>query len=117
MNKKKLSILSIILYVLAALLMIFAIWSLINAITYISMMISQGQLAFSGNEFDIISFIMTSCALYVIFAVILLALGLILQRCTFSVCSTSNDEVIDEPITSSEKISEDNTTDETLEDY
>ncbi len=80
MNKKSVSILSIILFVLAGFLMIFAIWSSSKSISYISQMINQGQLAFSGNEYDIINFILSSCIQYAVFAVVLFSLGRILQK-------------------------------------
>ncbi len=116
MNKKKFPILSIILYVLAGLLMIFAIWSSSQSIGYISEMINQGQLVFGGNEFDIINFIMSSCAQYVIFAVILIALGCILQKLQFCTSSVSTKEVIESPIESSEDLSDDNTTEDVIEE-
>ncbi len=116
MNKKKFPILSIILYVLAGLLMIFAIWSASKSIGYISEMINLGQLVFRGNEFDVVNFIMASCAQYVIFAVILIALGCILQKLQFCTSSVSNDEVIESPIESSEEISDDYTAEEVSEE-
>jgi len=115
MNKKKFPILSIILYVLAGLLIIFAIWSASQSIGYISEMISLGQLVFSGNEFDIINFIVNSCAQYVVFAVILIALGCILQKLQFCKSSVS-EEVIESPIESSEDSSDDNTTEDVTEE-
>lgn len=116
MNKKRVSILSIILYVLAGFLMIFAIWSSSKSISYITLMINQGQLVFSGNEFDIINFIISSCAQYVIFAVILIALGCILQKLQFCTSSIPTEEVIESPIESSEVLSDDNTTEEVTEE-
>jgi len=83
MSKKKVSILNIILYVLAGLLMIFGIWATSESVRYISMMINMGQLEFSGNEFDIINFIMSSGAEYIVFALILFTLGWILQKGQF----------------------------------
>jgi len=94
MNKKKTSILSIILYVVAGLLMILGIWATSESISYISLMINQGQLVFSGNEFDIISFIMSSGAEYVIFALILFSLGWIIQKSKFATAGVSNGEEI-----------------------
>lgn len=119
MNKKKLPVLSIILYILAGLLMIFAIWSSSKSISYITQMISQEQLVFSGNEFDIVNFIMASCAQYVVFAVILFSLGWILQKLQFSVSSgfsVSNAEMIENPIESSEELSDENITEELSEE-
>jgi|BioPla2DNA2_1021312.scaffolds.fasta_scaffold34084_2 predicted membrane protein len=116
MNKKRVSILSIILYVLAGFLMIFAIWSSSKSISYITLMINQGQLVFSGNEFDIINFIMASCAQYAIFAVILFTLGWIQQKCQFSVSSVPNYEVMENTTESSEEIADHNFAEEISEE-
>jgi ABC-type proline/glycine betaine transport system permease subunit len=116
MNKKNFPILSTVLYILAGLLVIFAIWSSSKSISYISQMINLGQLVFSGNEFDIINFIMSSCAQYVIFAVILFTLGQILQKCQFSVSGVSNQVVGENPDELSEEISDQNITVETPEE-
>ena len=81
MNKRTIKIIpSIILYICAVLLTVYAIW----AYSFCSEMISQarvaGQLAASGNEYDIASFYMANCGQYFIFALILAAAGLLLQR-------------------------------------
>jgi uncharacterized oligopeptide transporter (OPT) family protein len=80
MNKKKVPVLSIVLYVLTGLIVIYAIWAIIHSVGYISDMISQGQLTVKGNEFEIVSYYMNNCAQYVVFAAILFSLGWILQK-------------------------------------
>ncbi|NLX64737.1 MAG: hypothetical protein GX022_08210 [Clostridiaceae bacterium] len=104
MSKKKDSILSIILYVLAGFLMIFGIWSTSEAISYISLMINQGQLEFRGHVFDIISFIMSSGAEYVIFALILFTLGWMLQKSQLAAVVVSEQDVTENSVESSEEI-------------
>ena len=71
---------SIILYTFAGLLLIYAIWAFIHCVDIISQAKAAGQLAASGNEYDIMSFYMGSCAGYVVYALLLAATGLILQK-------------------------------------
>ncbi|HSM25022.1 MAG TPA: hypothetical protein VK856_09190 [Anaerolineaceae bacterium] len=78
MDKKKLPVLSTVLYFIAGLLVVYSVWTVVYSVNYISTMIQQGQLAFSGNEFEIVSFYMSNTAQYVLFAIILLVLGKIL---------------------------------------
>jgi hypothetical protein len=80
MSKKKVPVLSIILYVLTGLVLIYTVWSVIHSAGYISDMISQGQLTVKGNEFQIVNYYMNNCAQYAIFAAILFSLGWILQK-------------------------------------
>ncbi|MEW9096020.1 MAG: hypothetical protein AB2417_13145 [Clostridiaceae bacterium] len=78
--KKKIHIFSIILYALAGLLGVYSIWAIINCYKYISQTMAAQQLTFAGNEYDIISFYMSSCSQYILFAIILFALGWIIQK-------------------------------------
>jgi hypothetical protein len=78
MGKKKLPVLSTVLYVIAGLLVVYSIWSVVYSANYISTMMQQGQLVFSGNEFEIVSFYMSNTAQYVLFAIVLFVLGRIL---------------------------------------
>lgn len=80
MEKKKISVLSIIFYVLAALLLAYAIWAAVYSIDYISQAIQQNQLIVEGYEFEIASFYMSNVAQYVVFAAILFGIGWILQK-------------------------------------
>jgi hypothetical protein len=83
MQKKKLPILSTVLYVIAGLLVAYSIWSVTYSVNYISTMMAQGQLVFSGNEFEIVSFYMSNTAQYVLFAIVLFVLGRITQLFSF----------------------------------
>ncbi|MBW6472071.1 MAG: hypothetical protein K0B14_03005 [Anaerolineaceae bacterium] len=104
MDKNKLPILSTVLYVIAGLLVVYSIWAAVYSANYISTMMQQGQLAFSGNEFEIISFYMSNIAQYVLFAITLFVLGRILLYFSFieeeeeldesiEISSTDDDEV------------------------
>ncbi len=83
MNKKKLPILSTVLYVIAGLLVVYSVWAAVYSANYISTMMQQGQLTFSGNEFEIVSFYMSNIAQYVLFAITLFVLGRILLYFSF----------------------------------
>ena len=81
MNKKIIHIVpSIVMYIFAGLLGIYAIWSLTFCAGIISQAKAAGQLAVSGNEYDIASFYMGNCGQYFVFALLLVAAGLLLQR-------------------------------------
>ena len=78
MSKKMIP--SIILYVFAGLLLIYSVWAYIHCADIISQAKAAGQLAASGNEYDIMSFYMGNCTQYVVYALLLAAAGLILQK-------------------------------------
>lgn len=105
MSKTKLPVVSIILYVLAGVLLIFAIWSAVYSFNYISDMVASGQLVPEGNLFEIISFHMTNFAQYVVFSAVLFSLGWILQ-----IVATTREENLangSEDLSSAEEPSED----------
>ena len=108
MDKKKLPILSTVLYVIAGLLVAYSIWAAVYSANYISTMMQQGQLAFSGNEFEIISFYMSNIAQYLLFAITLFVLGRILLFFSFIEEEEELDELIDASPTEEEvKVLED----------
>ena len=81
MNKKIIHLIpSIVLYIFAGLLAIFTIWAYSHCADIISQAKAAGQLAASGNEYDIASFYMGNCGQYAVFALLLAAAGLILQK-------------------------------------
>jgi len=81
MNKRIVQIIpSVISYIFAGLLAIYAVWSYTYCADVISQARAAGQLASGGNEYDIVSFYMGNCGQYVVFALLLTAAGLILQR-------------------------------------
>ena len=71
---------SIILYIFSGLMGAYAIWSIIRASEIISEALQFGQITVSGNLYDITSFYVTNCGFYVVYALLLFAVGLILQR-------------------------------------
>lgn len=82
MKTKKLPIITIFLFVLAGLLILYSVWAIIQCHSYIAGAIAAGQLTVSGNEYDVVNFYMSSCAQYVLFAVILATLGWMFMRFT-----------------------------------
>jgi len=78
MQKKKLPVLSIVLFVIAGLLILYSIWAAVFTADIIKTAIAMNQLVFDGNEFEVVSFYMTNIAQYALFAVVLFALGWIL---------------------------------------
>lgn len=82
MQNKKVPVVSIVLYVLAGLLLIYSVWSAVYSSKILSDAIAMGQLVFKGSEFEVVSFFMSNLALYLLFAVVLFALGWILQIIT-----------------------------------
>jgi len=81
MNKRKLHfIFGIILFVTAGLLLAYAAWSFAYCADVISSAKASGQLSAGGNEYDIISFYMGNCAQYFVYALLITAAWLILQK-------------------------------------
>ena len=79
MRRKSMPVLSIILYVLAALLLGYSIWAAVYSSGIVSEAVALQQLQFEGNEFEVVSFYMQNIAQYFLFGVVLFALGWILQ--------------------------------------
>jgi hypothetical protein len=81
MSKKIMQMIpSIVLYICAGLLGIYTIWAYTHCTDIISQAKLAGQLATSGNEYDIASFYMGNCGQYFVFTLLLVAAGLILQK-------------------------------------
>lgn len=62
-------ILSILLYIVAVILTVYTIWAFICCHSYIVKMIANNQLSVKGNEFGIVSYYMTNCIQYILYAV------------------------------------------------
>ena len=81
MNKKTVEIIfSIVLFVVAVLMAIFAIWALYSCAADISQAKAAGQLPESGMSYIIVGYYMGNCAQYIAYALLLTAAGLLLQR-------------------------------------
>jgi hypothetical protein len=78
MSKRAIHIIpSIIFYVFALLLVIYAIWAYSHCADIISQAKAAGQLVAKGNEYDIASFYMGNSGQYFIFALLLAAAGIL----------------------------------------
>lgn len=113
MNKKKIPVLSLVLYVLSGLLVIYTVWSAASSFKYISEMVSQGQLVISGNKYNIANFYMSNCGQYAAFAVILFTLGWILQKSSSGVATKFN---VENNAENQITLSEENQNDEKIEE-
>lgn len=66
---KRPPILSILLYIVAGMSIIYTIWAFVCCHDYIAKMIESNQLTANGNEFSIISYYMTNCFQYILYAI------------------------------------------------
>jgi hypothetical protein len=78
MNQKKLPVVSIIFFILAGVLLALSIWGAVYASNYISSLIDAGQLMVDGNEYELVSFHLSSSGQYVFFAIIMFGIGWII---------------------------------------
>lgn len=78
MKQKKIPVVSIIFFVLAGVLLALSVWGAIYASEYISTLIDAGQLIVDGNEYELVSFHLSSYGQYVFFAIIFFGIGWII---------------------------------------
>ena len=98
MINKKLPVVSLIFYILAGLILIFAIWAAVFSIEYISTMVAMGQIIASDNLFEITSFHMTNFGQYLIYAALLFGVGWIVQLFAAPVTVTLTEDEEDEDL-------------------
>jgi hypothetical protein len=82
MIKNKLPIVSLILYILAGLLLIFAVWAAVFSFQYIAGMVEMGQVVVRDSLFEIVSFHVTNFGQYVVYAALLFAAGWVVYLVT-----------------------------------
>ena len=73
-SPKKVSIFTILIFILCALLFVYMIMSAVNVTSYIKESIEFGQIAVNKNLYEIINYYMSNCGIYVIYISILLAI-------------------------------------------
>ena len=83
MKNNRFPVVTVILYVLAFLLLAYAVWATVYSAGIVNEAITMGQLVVAGNEFEVVSFYMNNIALYFLFAVVLFGLGWVLQTISF----------------------------------
>ncbi len=77
--KRKLSVVSIVFYVVAALFLFYTLYSFNHTYVYLKDLFDNGTLVFKDNEYDIISFYMQNCGSYLFYAVCLAGIGRAIQ--------------------------------------
>jgi hypothetical protein len=69
-----------VFYVVAALLLGFAIWAFSHSADIISEAIETGQITLMGNLYDIIGFYMANTGQYFVFAILIAGIGMLLGK-------------------------------------
>jgi hypothetical protein len=93
MIKNKLPIVSLILYILAGLLFIFAIWAAVLSFQIISEAVAMGQVVVRDAMFEILGYLFASFGQYVVYAALLFAAGWIVYLVTdLEVVITEDDD-------------------------
>jgi hypothetical protein len=82
MIKNKLPIVSLILYILAGIFFLFAIWAAVFSFQYISGMVEMGQVVVRDSLFEIVSFHFSNFGQHVVYAALLFAAGWIVYLVT-----------------------------------
>jgi len=80
MKNKKIPAVSIILYIFAALLTIYVIWTAATDYGYVTGLIKDGSLTFKDNEYSIVNYFVTHAGQHLAYVFIIFALGLVLQK-------------------------------------
>jgi hypothetical protein len=113
MRRVKFPVVSIVLYVLAALFALYSIWAAIYSINYVSDMVAANQLVIKGSEFEVANFLMSNFAQYAFFAIVLFALGRIVQVISSDI---DEDDEEDEEESSFEEIADEGANEANPED-
>jgi len=71
---------SAVLYAFAAFLAFFSGWALVRGVQNVREAIEAGQISVEENLYEIINFYMASCVQYFVYALLLAAAGIMLQR-------------------------------------
>jgi hypothetical protein len=82
MIKNKLPIVSLILYIMAGLLFIFAIWAAVLSIQTVNDAIAMGQITVRDSSFEILGYLFANFGQYLVYAALLFAAGWIVYLVT-----------------------------------
>ena len=77
---RKLSYLSVILFIIAAWFTIFFFWNFIENNNFVGNAINTGNITFRGNEYEIVNYFMSSSAPYAFYALTTGVLGWVLMK-------------------------------------
>jgi hypothetical protein len=75
MTKKKPSVISIVLWAVSLLLLIYSVWSIVTAHSIIGEAIAAGQITLKDSLYEIVNYYMQSTAVYVLFAILFAVIG------------------------------------------
>jgi hypothetical protein len=98
MIKNKIRPIGIAMFFVAALLLAYVIYAFINSHTYISDLIDSGQIVPEESRYDILSFYMTNCALYALFAILFVVIGIYDYLRPLKDASVDNDANVGEEV-------------------
>lgn len=93
MKKEKLSAITIFLYVISVLLLLFTLYRLYGAMTYISALVTEQDFSISENLSDVISYTYEQCASPFLFSIVLYVLGEMNEKLKRLLPSKRNDEI------------------------
>ncbi|MCL1824151.1 MAG: hypothetical protein FWG44_08110, partial [Oscillospiraceae bacterium] len=77
---RKLSYLSVILFIISAWFTIFFFWNFIESNNFVGNAINTGNVTFRGNEYEIVNYFMSSSAPYAFYALTTGVLGWVLMK-------------------------------------
>ncbi|MDL2273594.1 hypothetical protein LJC34_03495 [Oscillospiraceae bacterium OttesenSCG-928-G22] len=78
--KKRIPVLSIVLYTIGALTLQFAFWTISNCYGHISALVEHGKLVIAGNEYDVVEYYLSNSGMYLFFSILFFALARMTQR-------------------------------------
>lgn len=92
MKKEKLSVITI-LYAVSILLLLFTLFRLYDAMTYISTLVTEQDFVISENLSDVISYTYEQCASPFLFSIILYILGKMNEKLKCMLTAKNTDEI------------------------
>ena len=95
---KKVSIFTILIFILCGFLFVYWVLSVFSVTSYIKEMFDYGTITLKGNFFDILSYYMTNCCIYLIYIAILLSIWWTRCRCGESVSSDEAENTAKEEV-------------------
>lgn len=93
MNKEKLSAITIFVYVVSILLLLFTLFRLYGAMTYISTLVTEQDFVISENLSDVISYYYEQCASPFLFSIVLYVLGEMNEKLKCLLLAQHKDEI------------------------
>lgn len=98
MKKEKISAITIFLYVISVLLLLFTLYRLYGAMTYISALVTEQDFNISENLSDVISYIYEQCVSPFLFSIVLYILGEMNEKLKCLLLDKHKDEINEEQI-------------------